>query len=319
MSRARAYAFTLFCRDDQALEDCRAQLLAECKYVVFQKERCPSSGREHYQGYLFLEGHNGIARNTLLRRLPCLAGAHLEPARGTPKDNRDYCTKEESRIEGPWEFGDLPCVGRPKEKHTLEDAVAILKECSYDLDAVCQTSNTIYGKFFRQLEVIAARCQPKPEVDFSQPRPWQSELERLVESEPDDRSVNWFVDPVGGQGKTHMSKYLIQKHGAFYCTGGKVADICHAYNNQRVIIFDFTRDKADLVCYNVIEMLKNGVYFSGKYQSQSKCRPGPAHVIVFSNFEPDQSKLSADRWRIKYLSGPNAVAGDQVVDRLLGI
>lgn len=318
MSRSRAFAFTLF-RAEASLEDCRDELMRECKYVVFQKERCPTTGREHYQGYLFLEGHNGLSRNTLLRRLPCLTSAHLESAKGSPRDNREYCTKEESRIEGPWEFGDLPAVGRPKEKHCLDDAVALLEECAYDLDVVARTSTVLYGKFFRQLEAIAARCQPKPQVDFSQPRPWQLEVQRLVESEPDSRSVNWYVDPVGGQDKTFMSKWLIQQHNAFYCTGGKHQDILHAYNNQPVIIFDFTRDKADMVCYNVIEMLKNGVFFSGKYNSCTKARVGEAHVIVFSNFEPDQSKLSADRWRIKYLSGPNAVAGDQVVDRLLDI
>lgn len=320
MNRARAYTFTLFCNDVE-LENCRDELMAHCKFVVFQKERAPTTLREHYQGYLFLEGHNGLSRNTLFARIPCLKGAHLEPARGTPGDNVAYCTKEETRIEGPWTFGDIPAVGRPKVKHSLEDAVALLEECSYDLDVLARTSTVIFGKFHRQLEAIASRCQPKPQVSIDQLRPWQQYVKDLVASDPDSRSVNWFVDPVGGQGKTLMAKYLVQHYDAFYCTGGKHQDILHAYNNQRVIIFDFTRDKADLVAYSVIEMLKNGIFFSGKYNSTTKTRPTDAHVIVFSNFEPDTSKLSQDRWRIKHLSGDqeDQFVQDPVVHALLGV
>lgn len=38
--------------------------------------------------------------------------AHLAPARGTAQQNRDYCTKEEGRLDGPWEFGVMPEQGK---------------------------------------------------------------------------------------------------------------------------------------------------------------------------------------------------------------
>lgn len=50
----------------------------------------------------------------------------------------------------------------------------------------------------------------------------------------------------------------------------------------------------------IIEQIKNGIYFSGKYESQMKYDK-PPHVVVFSNTMPDQSKLSADRWNIVFL------------------
>lgn len=290
------------------------------KYVVCQKEACPTTGTLHYQGYLFLDGHNGLGEISLRRRLPFLGdrrATRLVPSKGTAQQNKVYCTKPESRLAGPWEFGEIPSVGGDRSKNTLEEAIAALTEAGYDLQVLARSQPILFAKFHRQLEALAARVQPKPQVDFSAPRPWQQQIVDLVNTEPDSRSVNWIVDETGGQGKTYLSKYLIAEHDAFYTTGGKGADIVHAYNNQRVIIFDFSRDKDGFVSYAVIEQLKNGLVFSGKYNSAFKVRPHQAHVIVFSNFEPDQSKLSRDRWKITRLLPPTAQ--DPIALSLLGI
>lgn len=82
---------------------------------------------------------------------------------------------------------------------------------------------------------------------------------------------------------------------AFYCTGGKHADVFHAYDGQPICIFDFPRDSEEFVCYGVIEAIKNGMYFSAKYDSTVKQFDVP-HVLVFSNFMPVFSKFSEDRW-----------------------
>ena len=43
-------------------------------------------------------------RLTALKKVKCMEGAHWEVARGTPEENRTYCSKE-----GDWfEFGELP-------------------------------------------------------------------------------------------------------------------------------------------------------------------------------------------------------------------
>jgi len=51
------------------------------------------------------------------------------------------------------------------------------------------------------------------------------------------------------------------------------------------------------VVYEVIELLHNGYVCSGKYDSKS-FRFAPPHVFVFANFAPDETTLSADRWKI---------------------
>ncbi|AIF76250.1 Rep [Bat circovirus] len=71
------------------------------KYAVWQKER-GENGTEHLQGYIELQTP---------RRLPFVKGilprAHWEIRRGTQQQARDYCTKEDTRIAGPWTHGEL--------------------------------------------------------------------------------------------------------------------------------------------------------------------------------------------------------------------
>ena len=130
-------------------------------------------------------------------------------------------------------------------------------------------------------------------------RQWQSELKLIIEGEVCDRSVYWYHDAAGGAGKSFMSAYLQTHHNAFIVSGGKVADITHAFDEQPIVCFDLSRtmvDHCDHV-YSMIEKFKDGCIFSGKYELCTKVFDVP-HVIVFANFMTDQTKLSEERWKI---------------------
>lgn len=75
-----------------------------CRYAVWQKEVCPTTGREHYQGYVEC---NSSVRFTQVQALFDIAGAHCEERLGTPEQAREYCMKEKTRAEGavPVEIG----------------------------------------------------------------------------------------------------------------------------------------------------------------------------------------------------------------------
>ena len=53
--------------------------------------------------------------------------------------------------------------------------------------------------------------------------------------------------------------------------------------------------------YDAIESIKSGIIFNSKYETGQKMI-NPPHIIVFSNFLPDVSKLSEDRWNIKLIN-----------------
>lgn len=132
-------------------------------------------------------------------------------------------------------------------------------------------------------------------------RRWQDRLLKDVSYKPDDRKIIWYVDEKGGKGKTWIAKYLIAKEKAAYFTNGKTADIAHAYKGERVCIFDFPRSSEEQINYGVVEKIKDGIVFASKYDSKTKVFDNP-HVVVFSNFRPNMSAMSADRWDIREIS-----------------
>lgn len=90
-----------------------------CSYLVFQKEE-GEAGTPHLQGYMCLTKKMRLL--TLKAKLHP-AQPHLEPAGGNAVQNRKYCTKEEGRLDGPWEYGALPKVGKAALMKSLADGV----------------------------------------------------------------------------------------------------------------------------------------------------------------------------------------------------
>jgi hypothetical protein len=88
----------------------------------------------------------------------------------------------------------------------------------------------------------------------------------------------------------------------------KKADLLHMLTKtlpmKKCVVFDLTRSSeagAVSVVYEVLEMLSNGYICSGKYDSQNLWIQ-PLHLIVFSNFAPDRSAMSEDRWDIHHIA-----------------
>lgn len=93
-------------------------------YAVWQKEQ-GDSGTPHYQGYLQA---TKVIRLTGARKILMLAGhrnAHVEVKRGTVQQAVTYCRKEDTRVAGPFEFGELPITkqGERTDLNTLRTAV----------------------------------------------------------------------------------------------------------------------------------------------------------------------------------------------------
>lgn len=134
------------------------------------------------------------------------------------------------------------------------------------------------------------------------PYDYQKFILNLIKQKPDSRTIHWFYDHIGNTGKTSFSKHICLKHrdDAIYISG-KSSDIKCAIasckKKPRICIFDFVRSSEEFISYEAIEAVKNGIFFSGKYESETVIMNCP-HVIIFANFEPEKSKLSLDRWKI---------------------
>lgn len=80
----------------------------EAKFASGQIEECPSTKKLHLQFVLQFKNPRALSA------LGTLCGCHIEPCKDL-KESISYCRKVETRIEGPWTFGEEPTIGgRPK-------------------------------------------------------------------------------------------------------------------------------------------------------------------------------------------------------------
>lgn len=123
---------------------------------------------------------------------------------------------------------------------------------------------------------------------------WQQAIIRLL-SVQTDRQVLWIFDKEGGRGKTFLTQYLRDNHGAINMANGSGKDIALTYNGEPIVCFNYARSDTDHLNYRVLEDLKDGMIFSPKYNSTMKTFD-PPKVVCMANYEPEYDRLSHDRW-----------------------
>ena len=85
------------------------QTLPDLRYVVFQKEKAPETGTEHYQGYFeFTQQKWFTTIKKYLSEKAIGVAAHIEARRGKRTQARNYCMDEDTRISPQYyEYGEF--------------------------------------------------------------------------------------------------------------------------------------------------------------------------------------------------------------------
>lgn len=122
-------------------------------YAVFQKE-VGEGGTPHYQGYV--EFSKALRFNAAKRVIH--ATAHIETRRGTRAQARDYATKDDTRVDGPWECGNWREAAQGR-RVDLEAAISTLNE-NRNLNVVARNHPREWIRFHRGFESLFARTQP---------------------------------------------------------------------------------------------------------------------------------------------------------------
>lgn len=78
-----------------------ANLQSKAKYLIFQLEK-GENGTPHFQGYCELSRQSRFLSITRL-----LPGVHIEHRRGTQAQAKEYASKADTRVEGPFEYGEF--------------------------------------------------------------------------------------------------------------------------------------------------------------------------------------------------------------------
>lgn len=140
--------------------------------------------------------------------------------------------------------------------------------------------------------------------------PWQRDLETELLGPADERKIIFYVDPRGNSGKTWFQQWFLsrQRDIAQIVGIGKRDDMAYAIDEtKRVFLVSVPRGEMVHLQYSVLESIKDRLLFSPKYEARMKYFSFWSHVVVFSNEEPDHSRLSLDRFDIRRLGQPDII------------
>jgi len=285
MSVARNWCFTL---NNYTDADIQKLEVFPCSYIIYGKE-VGASGTPHLQGYL------QMAKKCRITGLTKYVQAHYTLARGSPQQNIEYCSKQ----------GDVytrGIVSTERERTDLRKFMEDVKDGTTDKKRLREEHPEVCAKYPRFVDEYLQDNEPPLKIAAHPLKQWQQELNQSLNREPDDRTITFMVDYTGGAGKTWFAKYYCSMHdNAQIMEMGKRSDMAHALRTDiRVLFINCTRDHSELLQYGFLEAVKDGMVFSGKYDSRTK-RIGLCHVVVLMNQDPDRSKLSEDRIIIKHI------------------
>lgn len=215
MSRSKFWCFTInnpYVEKDRLLLPQWEGML----YRVHQLEK-GKEGTSHYQGFVIFE-----KRITLpsLKKLPGGERAHWERMLGTPEQARDYCMKEDTRQEGPWEAGDWKEISKIVGKGKRSDLLLIQEKIDegQPLHEIYQEHFSTCASFFKFFE----RYKFLKEFE-------EAQKEREIKV-----ILYWGV---AGSGKTYSA--FKNNPGCYILRKGNGANLWFpGYTGQKTIIFD---------------------------------------------------------------------------------
>lgn len=117
-AKSRRWCFTI---NNPESDDLFVALPAGVRYVIWQRER-GAEGTEHLQGYVVFSNARALVgvKKLLGER------AHCEISRGSDEQCVAYCSKEDTRVRGPFSFGER-MSGQGKRTDIDEAAEEVLK------------------------------------------------------------------------------------------------------------------------------------------------------------------------------------------------
>lgn len=224
-NRTRGWCFTknLSLRSTDSAKDPKGQicvieryLLGVCAehggddftYMVVGFEHAPSTGRPHLQGYVYFA--NPVRFSTVKDILG--NDVHIEPARGSPQQNRVYCTKDGVFVER----GDLPVQGKRVD---IDDLKEMMAAGSSERDCVMAARSYQSAKHVQLLFSMK-----KPKLEFHK------------------KEVLWYWGPTG-TGKSRRALAVANERGYSEDTwiSGSTLQWFQFYMDEKCAIFDDLR------------------------------------------------------------------------------
>lgn len=241
-----------------AEERFKAQVAGAQKWV-FQIERCPDSGKLHFQ---WAARWKSQVRMSRIRKM--FGEGHYQRL-GADEDAIGYCTKPESRVAGPWMKGwfvPAPVYDIIADKGPLPWQKALMEEVS----------------------VWPASDRKVIWINDGEGGHGKNKLAKHMQLTKKGLALTG-----GSTGDLINGIY----NWMYNAKGEQVADA------PKVVMFCYSRPtKEAFMHYSAIEMVKDGMVTNSKYSVRTLLFDSP-HLIIFCNSAPDYSKLTADKWDVR--------------------
>lgn len=177
--RQRAYCFTSFAKAEPTLLPCMS-------YLCYSPEICPTTQREHWQGYMYFKSGKTMSAAC---RVWKSYNVSCQVANGTSVQNRIYCGASRYEKDGKikeanplfQEHGTLPSQGKRTDLDSLKDEILGGRKVD---DIIVEQPNLYhqYGRTLNAIEDIALRKR------------WRTEMTQGI----------WYVGATG-KGKSHRA------------------------------------------------------------------------------------------------------------------
>lgn len=236
----RDWMFTSFDEELHLPED-------EVEYSIYQREKCPTSGKLHWQGFVRFVNRK---RFTQVKKL-LGKETHIEYARSVEK-SIEYCSKNDTRVDTPIEIG-----VRPKKMSKL-NVVDMLKSRTC-LEIVKDQPNL--WRSYRQLQALQA--------DLTSPRK--------------SMTTGIFLSGETGKGKSRICGLIAEYVGqedVYWATSD--AQWFDGYNGQKMVIIDEVREMKPGVILRLVDRYPTRMPVKGGF-----CQWKPTWIFLTSNLAID--------------------------------
>jgi len=157
MSR-KHYKYWVWTLNNPTEEHVPPNVWPDVEYTIWQHER-GEDGTDHIQGYVCFT----TSKHLKWIKENCDERAHWEARQGTHEQAKEYCSKEDTRVGGPWEHGDESKIPRKKGERTdLKRVFDLLSTGSKEADIMMNPDLfPVWARYYRAIERFELMQQPK--------------------------------------------------------------------------------------------------------------------------------------------------------------
>lgn len=253
------------------------------RYAQWQHERGGETNKDHYQGWFQLKEKKTAA--WLTKNL--LKGPHYEPTKADAEAQKNYCTKTETYVDGPWEYGTKETdQGRRTDLEIFAESV-VKVGAKRTIEAYPHAMLACGHKLF-MLEAIVR--PPKPDLPEIQLYEWQQKVIEILQQPVAKREIIWIWSEFTGKGKSTFYDYVAY-HYRVLKGSMEMKRTLYAYDDHQVIWFDVPRQTPlDAEFTSQLEALANQTtHLSSMFAPVMKLVK--AKLVVTCNRPPPEDKL----------------------------